>query len=475
MRANAIDRRLAKALAAAALLLPTAGAAQQLPAPGETPYTRALAAGYKAAFLCSGLFVAGRTQAQVEAEELIGIYPELEPLIPSLPAKVDSAARTVSVAFDDALPPRIAVWRPLLGCATLPIGADAAAARRVPRLTTLGGGPQDNLPWPMGDIGATAPARGDQAALDKAVAAAFDRQSYGADTDTTAVIVLQDGRIVAEHYRDGFGKNIAQRTWSVAKSMAGTLIGHAAQEGLLDPTAPAPIPEWQAPGDPRAAITTDMLLRMASGLHSDSAGNRTDALYFGGTTVTEQAPGWPLEATPMRRFRYANNDIVLAVRGLRATLGDARMLSYPYMLFRRLGMTRTVAETDWQGNFILSSQVWTTARDLARFGLLYAQDGMWQGERVLPAGWTAYVRNPAGPQPAEGAGYGATFWLFGEAQGLPAGSYAAQGNRGQYVMIVPDRNTVVVRLGLENTKARFAIDRFTADILATLTAPDTGE
>lgn len=475
MRANAIDRRLAPALAAAALLLPTAGTAQHLPAPEQTPYTRALAAGYKAAFLCSGLFVAGRTQAQVEAEELVGIYPELEPIIPALAAKVDTAAKTVSVAFDDALPPRIAVWRPLLGCATLPIGADAATGRKVPRLTTLGGGPQDNRPWPMGDMGAGAPAHGDEAALDKAVAAAFDRQSYGADTDTTAVIVLQDGRIVAEQYRDGFGKNIAQRTWSVGKSLAGTLIGRAAQDGLIDPAAPAPVPEWQAPGDPRAAITTDMLLRMASGLHSDSAGNRTDALYFGGTTVTEQAPGWPLEAAPMQRFRYANNDILLAIRGLRARLGDARMLSYPYTLFQRLGMTRTVAETDWQGNFILSSQVWTTARDLARFGLLYAQDGMWQGERLLPEGWAAYVRKPAGPQPAEGPGYGATFWLFGEAQGLPAGSYAAQGNRGQYVMIVPDRNIVVVRLGLDSTRARFAIDRFTAAILATLQAPGAGE
>ncbi len=435
-----------------------------------TPYNRALAAGYKASFLCSGLFVAGRTEPQIEAEELVGIYPELEPIVPTLKANIDRTAKTVSVAFDEKLPPRIAVFRPLVGCSTLPIGADASVAKRLPQLIVLDGGPRDNRPWPMGDMDAVVPPKGDEAALDKTVAAAFDKQSYGEGNDTTAVVILQDGKIVAEHYRDGFGKTIAQRTWSVGKSIAGTLIGRAKQDGLFDPSLPAPIPEWQTPGDPRAAITTEMLMRMASGLHSDSAGNRTDALYFGGTAVTEQATGWPLEVAPNSRFRYANNDILLAVRGLRAKLGDARMLSYPFDTFQQLGMTRTVAETDWQGNFILSSQVWTTARDLARLGLLYAQDGMWDGERFLPEGWIDFVRKPAGPQPPEGEGYGATFWLFGAKQGLPDGSYAAMGNRGQYVMILPEQKIVVVRLGLDSTKARFNIAKFSADVMATLTA-----
>lgn len=453
----------ANSLVLAALLASSPAVAQD-----AKPYDRALAAGYKAEFLCGGIFVAGRTEQQIETEELVGIYPELEPVVPTLKATIDRNAKTVAVAFDDKLPPRIAVYRPLVGCSTLPIGATAETARRVPQLIVLDNGPRDFRPWPMGEQNASAPPRGDEAALDKLVATAFDKTTYGANNATTAVVILQDGKIVAEQYRDGFGKYIAQRTWSVGKSIAGTLIGRAKLEGILDPAAPAPIPEWQTPGDPRAAITTDMLLRMASGLHSDSAGNRTDAIYFGGTTVTEQAPGWPLEAAPMSRFRYANNDILLAVRGLRAKLGDARMLSYPFQTFQMLGMTRTVAETDWQGNFVLSSQVWTTARDLARLGLLYAQDGMWEGERILPEGWVDYVRKPAGPQPEEGAGYGASFWIFGPQQGLPEGSFAAQGNRGQYVMIVPDRKIVIVRMGLDSTKARFDIAKFSADILATL-------
>jgi CubicO group peptidase (beta-lactamase class C family) len=210
---------------------------------------------------------------------------------------------------------------------------------------------------------------------------------------------------------------------------------------------------------------------MASGLHSDAAGNRTDAVYFGGTSVTENATGWPLEVAPGTRFRYANNDSLLAIRALRARLGDGeRALAFPYThLFWKIGMNRTYAETDWQGNHILSSQVWTTARDLARMGLLYLADGMWNGERVLPAGWGAYVsrRDPAA-QPPSGFGYGATFWTFPEDSGVPADAYIAQGNRGQYLAIVPSRNVVIVRRGYDGPQTAFDPAPFVRDILAAL-------
>ena len=229
------------------------------------------------------------------------------------------------------------------------------------------------------------------------------------------------------------------------------------------------MPEWQTPGDPRATIKLDDLLRMASGLHSGAAGNRTDAIYFGGTVVTEEATAWPLEAKPGTRFRYANDDILLAIRSLRATLDDERYADYPSKaLFEPLGMTHTVAERDWRGNYILSSQVWSTARDLARLGQFWLQDGVWQGQRLLPEGWMAYMTTPSGPQPADGPGYGATLWLFGPKQGLPAGSYAAQGNRGQFVMVVPSEHLVVVRRGEDPGAARFDIAGFTAEVIESL-------
>lgn len=441
------------------------------------PHLRALAAGYKAAFLCSGIFNAGQTETQVEADDLARVYPEYRPLLPTLAAQVDREAKTVAVPFADNMPPRIAVWRPHLGCAQLPTGADPSSAARLPKLDAAAP-VGDARPWPMGDARAEArPPRAAAARLDRAVGAAFDRATYGKGTETTAVLVLKDGKIVAERYRAGYDRHTPQRTWSAAKSLTGTLIGVAAHKGLLDVKAPAPVPEWQRPGDPRAAVTTEQLLHMASGLYSEAAGNRTDDVYFGGTSVTEKVTGMPLEAKPGTRWLYANNDTLLLARALRHKLGDGeKALAFPFTeLLWKLGMQRTFLETDWEGNFILSSQVWTTARDLARLGQLYLQDGVWNGERLLPQGWSRYVATPAPAQPANaasgnGPGYGAQFWLFGPKQGLPEGTYAMQGNRGQYVMIVPSRNLVVVRRGFDavGDGERFDVARFTADVLGAL-------
>ncbi|GAO39151.1 putative hydrolase [Sphingomonas changbaiensis NBRC 104936] len=432
-----------------------------------TPYQRALAAGYKAAFLCSGMFNAGRTQAQIEALELTGIYAEYDPIVPTLPAQVDAGAHTVSVAFDPKLPPRRAEWHLGLGCTTMPIGAPPQAAVAANGPPAAVPAPLDPRPWPLGDAGIS-PRPG--SALARLADQAF-AGGYGQGSRTVGVLVVRDGKVIAERYGDGFGPTVSNRTWSVAKSISGTLVGIAAKQGLLDPAQPARVPEWgPASVDPRTGIKLDNLLRMASGLHSDTAGNRTDALYTGATTVTGEVTHWPLEAMPGTRFRYANNDILLAIRSLRAALNDdQRYLAFPRTeLFDRIGMTHTVAETDWQGNFILSSQVWSTARDLARLGLLWLNDGVWQGERILPEGWVKYMTTPSGPQPEKGEGYGATMWLFGPAQGLPAGSYAAQGNRGQYIMVIPSERLVVVRRGEDPVGARFDIAKFSADVAAAL-------
>jgi CubicO group peptidase (beta-lactamase class C family) len=209
---------------------------------------------------------------------------------------------------------------------------------------------------------------------------------------------------------------------------------------------------------------------MASGLHSSTAGNRTDALYFGGATVDQEATAWPLLRAPGSTFRYANNDTVLALRGLRERIGDdAKALAFPFTeLLWKIGMTRTVPETDWRGNYVMSSQVWTTARDLARLGLLYQNDGVFQGQRLLPEGWVRYVSSASGPQPPTGFGYGASFWLLQNSPGVPADTVAANGNRGQYVVVVPSRQVVIVRRGEDPAGARFDIARFTAELLSSM-------
>ena len=443
--------------------------------PGEA-HVLALAAGYKAAFLCSGLFDAGQSEAEVTADDLEGIYPQYQTAVRPLPARIDRRAKTVSVAFDDSLPPRIAAWRPGLGCARLPIGASTAAIALLPRLAARPpAGDADARAWPDGDAGTRASLASHPAAAIEATAArAFDGATYGQGTRTTAVVVVKDGRIVAERYRTGYGPETPQRTWSVAKSLTATLIGRAVMLGRLTIDAPAPIPEWRAPGDPRAAITLIQLMQMGSGLFTDGPGNRTDEIYVGGGAVNEVATAMPLEAAPGMRWRYANDDALLAARALRSANGDgARALAFPFTeLLWRVGMNHTTLETDWRGNFILSSQVWSSARDLARLGLLYLNDGVWDGRRLLPAGWAKYVATPAPAQPANaasgGPGYGAFFWLYGPRQGLPAGTYSMEGNRGQYVFIVPARRTVIVRRGFDSAAGgpQFDAAAFVRDVLA---------
>jgi CubicO group peptidase (beta-lactamase class C family) len=464
---------IAVALLAAPVLAQTAPAD-----PPKDPHLLALAAGYKAAFLCSGRWNAGQDEADITRDDLTGIYREYEPLIPALPATIDEAARTVSVSFSNSLPPRVAVWRPLLGCAQLPVGAVADAAALVPRLAPGQARPDlaatDAMAWPLGDAGAVQPLknRKQREALDRLVQTAFTPAYKSART--TSVIVMKDGKIIAEAYRPGWTMHTPQRTWSVAKSLTATLVGRAVQLGLVDVNAPARVPEWRAGqnsdgGDPRAAITLNQLLRMNSGLWTEGPGNRTDNVYVGGATVRQTAATMPLEYAPGTHFNYSNNDIMLAALSLSRTLRRGA-LAFPFTeLLWKAGMTRTTPETDWRGDFILSSQVWMTARDLARLALLYQNGGKAGGAQLLPPDWPAYVERADATQPVgRPEGYGAGFWRWGGMNGLPEGTYAMNGNRGQYAAIVPGTGLIIVRRGFDHGGEGFDMPRFTADVVAAL-------
>lgn len=460
----------------ALLLLPLATQATETEATLD-----AYAAGYKAGFTCSAIFNAGKSIEAIRDHELTGIYPLIADRVAALAdAQINHHAKQVRVPYSDTMPPRIAQWRPHLGCVHLPTGATDTMADLIPTIAlpfNESAFRTDNgKPWQQH---AALNGTSGNAALDQIFADAMTGRTYGADAVTSALLVASKDAILAEWYREYFTPVTSQRTWSVAKSIAASVIGAAVEQGLITVDAPSGIPEWQHPADPRRAITLENLLHMASGLDSNVAGNRTDRLYMGGGRVTDTATTTALEAIPGSRWKYANNDTLLATRALRAALGDEdKALTFPFTaLLLPLGMDHTVLETDWEGNFILSSQVWTTARDLARLGVLYLNDGVWNGTRLLPKGWAAYVATPAPAQPplkrnanSNNPGYGAQWWLFNDRfPDIPDDSYAALGNRGQFLMIVPSRGLVIIRRGYDPAGgAGFDIARFTHDVLKAL-------
>jgi len=463
------------ALAATTLLLVAAPAAAAAAAQSQQEalqarYDRALAAGYKALMLCGAIAnaeTAGavRTPESVMQWELAGIQQPFDGLIADLPHEIvrrpSGQIAHVAVRWAEDMPARLAAYYgPETGCSILPLGAPKDAtdpARALPVAEPLAITVAERLP----------PVRtGEELAI--TVASALEGSAYGTGTRTTAVVVHADGAKVAEGFAPGFGANTPQRTWSVAKSIAATLVGAAVQAGDASVEDRVALTYWTRGGalDARNAITIDHALRMATGRYSDTPGNRTDALYFGGGTVDETATSWPVVHPPGTVFRYANNDTLLAVKAIGQWLAF-----YPaHEFFAKLGMVRTVAETDWKGTPVLSSQVWSTADDLARLGELYLNDGVLpSGERILPEGWAKYVTTPSGPQPLTGTfGYGAGFWLLNKEEGVPPDTFAAIGNRGQYVVIVPSRKVVIVRRGEDPAGSGFDITAFTRDVLAAL-------
>ncbi|MEZ5967654.1 MAG: serine hydrolase [Hyphomonas sp.] len=435
-----------------------------------------LAAGWKAGFICSDLFVAGMTPDEIENTDLDGIYPDYQRDFDKLPdAKIDPGRKTVAVTYDSSMPPRIAAFRPGFGCTQLPAGADASMIDFLPHYAAWPDFSREDRGSAIGSDVKVSLRTEEAERLDIPVSFAFDERTYGNGTRTSAVVVVRDGQIVAERYDRGIDHETPQRTWSAAKSITATILGAARRQGMIDIDYPAVIKAWDSGADPRRKITIRNLLNMASGLDSGDAGSRTDRLYFGGGRVVDQAASKVMEAVPGTRWKYANDDTLIAMRAFREALGnDDTFHRFPYdQLLHKIGAFHTTMEVDWNGDFVSSSQVWSTARDLARVGQLYLQDGVWGGERLLPEGWTEFVRTPAPAQPDDGPGYGAQFWLMNNAPGVPEGTFYMAGNRGQYVVIVPSMNAVIVRRGFDVIGgARFDINTFTRDVLLALQAAE---
>lgn len=432
-------------------------------------HSAARAAGYSALHMCTGTWTSGLSPEMVANTGSSRGDPEAQPVI-------DYENKTVSVKYADDMEPRIAAWRPGLGCTQLPIGATMEMVKHLPRMQKSVKIPNyDDQPWPMGDVDATAPLT---PAKENAVAALFDEAFKNQDGvyrgNTWGIAVVKDGKIVAERYADGFNQHTSHRTNSMCKSIGVSLVGVGVEKGLLDIHKKAPLKAWQRPGDPRGEITLNNMLQMASGLYTEAGRNPQMEIYGSGAPASEVSMPNVITSKPGSRFVYAGSDTILATRALREAISnDKKWASYPQENFLwKIGMTRTVLETDWLGDFNTSGQCWSTVRDFGRFGMLYLNDGIWNGKRILPEGWANYVASEAPAQPGSAAipnrpSYGAQFWIYSKDEGLPEGAYSPGGALGQYAMIIPSKNLVVVRRGLDRGRG-FNIAKFSADVMNAL-------
>jgi CubicO group peptidase (beta-lactamase class C family) len=426
-----------------------------------------IVAGYRALFTCSAHFFAGRPLDDIKKVELVDVatlgYPD--PVI-------DEQRKIVTASDISGKIVRIAAFRDAMGCTVLPPQWGPGDIPRLPYVQYPSAPDVSNVAFPAGDRVELAAEGIDTRyrALAPVVERAFDGKTFGEGVVTTGLIIVKDGKIVVERYRPGFGIYSGYRTWSTAKSISATLMGIAAKQGLLNLDEPASIPEWSYPGDPRQAITYKHLLWMSSGLFS--GGDNTYSVYFGGQDVVSAVTSTHLEAAPGTRWKYANNDTLLLLRALRYLLADdLKYLRFPYdELLHPLGMYHTRMETDHLGNFVGSSQTYTTARDLTRFGMLLASDGVWNGKRLLPEGWVKFSSTPAPTRaPAAGQpGYGAQFWLLDQMPGVPPGTFTTAGNKGQFVTVVPGHDLVIVRIGVDPLGKRWAQDQLVATIVQAL-------
>jgi CubicO group peptidase (beta-lactamase class C family) len=309
----------------------------------------------------------------------------------------------------------------------------------------------------MGDLGATATFPDVKADV---INAALDWGMAQREHNTRAIVFVYRGKIVGERYAPGWTKDTPEVSWSEGKSITGALIGILVNQGLLKLDDFAPIKEWQQPGDPRSQIRIRDLMHMSSGLDFLNLSlngaptfrreNKHMRVYFDGLNVFQHSIDNPLKDPPNTKWRYQNSDPLTLgkiVRDKVEARGD-NYLTFPQRaLFDRIGIRSAVLEADAWGNFIMTGFDYLSARDWARFGLLHLHDGMWEGQRILPEGWTKFVATPAPADPSYA--YGGMFWINrGHAwAGVPEDAYRADGAMGQYTMIIPSRDVVIVRMG----------------------------
>lgn len=426
--------------------------------------------GYGAKNLCSCVYLSNRTADDVINNELSAFPLSLGSF--ELHAEDSSATATV---FGFAR--KKAIYRKGLGCTLLnEISEEELRAQKfiLPTIATFN---SDTIAWPLGDLVAdTTLGTVNYNDLAAAVDEAFTEPGEEKNRRTRAIVVVYNGQIVAEKYAAGFTQDTRQLGWSMAKSVTNALIGILVRDGKLSVNDTPPFEDWK--NDNRNTITIDNLMQASSGLNweenyakpSDATNmlfKTRDAGLFASKALLKDEPG--------KVFYYSSGTSNMLAWIVRHTVGDSAYHSFPATrLFQKTGMNSMILEPDAGGTFVGSSYAFATARDWARFGLLFLNDGIFNGERILPEGWTEYTSTPAVGAPK--GEYGAQFWLNAGAKDnvqnryypdAPTDLYWADGYEGQNVFIIPSKNLVIVKLS-QSSGNYLDDNKFLVDVIKAL-------
>ncbi|TGT74440.1 class C beta-lactamase-related serine hydrolase [bacterium M00.F.Ca.ET.159.01.1.1] len=406
--------------------------------------------GYSAKIVCSNVFIAGRDANQVLA---VDVQAPGHPLLRLMKVSVDKERGLVSAGLLWVLGKSVAVERDGVGCTSVPDG-DTGKARKTSLRAAASTPAQADALWPDGE-------RVD-ASQNPEVAKIVDDAAM-AGTGMRAIVVVKNGRVVAERYGEGFSAKTPLLGWSMTKTVNAAIVGTLVKDGKMAVDGKGLFKPWKADG--RAAISLADMMAMSSGLEfNEDYGDVADVtrMLYLEPDMASFAEAKPLTGEVGKVFSYSSGTAVMLSRLWQDAIGDkAKALAWPRTaLFQPLGMKSAVLETDEQGTFVGSSYLYATAHDWARFGQFLLQGGTWNGNQILPTGFVDWMREPASASKVYGKGQ---LWIegpgdeentgAGAAAGLPKDIYWMEGHDGQTVAIVPSEQLVVVRLGL--TPAKF--------------------
>ena len=427
---------------------------EYFPPPGDELHHET--AGF-AKILCSAVFITG-LDAQDAAANVGGFISHFEERAYVVDTIVDYDQQLVSLTLPDGVT-RTAKRYKNQGCVSHAIGEDSVYF--VPTDVTRNLPSAEVTPWPMGDILSPEPWPAD-VNMDL-IGQALDMGFGPEEAQTLGLVITYKGRILAEKYGSEVNLHTPLESWSMTKSLTGTLMGILIEKGVYDLEQSAPIPEWQAEGDPRQDIKIKDIMRMSSGIRIRNAGDPDynpelgypDHLYL--YTATDNSYEWaatrPQQWPPNTVGRYRNTDPVLTSYLIRLGV-EGRGENYHEFpqreLFDKIGIHDGIIETDPQGNFLGQGLAFMSARDWARLANLYLQDGVWDGERILPEGYVEYASTLAPAWIADDRLQygGAFFWVNGNGSWpVPKSAYSMRGAGGQSATIIPTHDLVVVRIG----------------------------